>query len=174
MRVQDYLRHGRKFLQDLVFRKSMAYNNDNSKRINNESEANDEKGIRVYLCRMPAASSGSIYSYCRSISLINRRTIMSDRTEQLTVVFEPERKRSAAYADGKYVGECAFTVEGGVWNITHTGVDPAFGGRGIAKMLVLKVIEEARRQQVRINPICSYAKRMMEGKEEYSDVLKTK
>lgn len=97
---------------------------------------------------------------------------MSESAEQVIVVFEPELNRSAACIDGKHVGECEFTVEGGVWSITHTGVDPAYGGRGIAKMLVLKVIEEARKGQVRIDPICSYARRVMEGKEEFSDVLK--
>ena len=96
---------------------------------------------------------------------------MSEKTEQINVVFEPELNRSAAYIDGNHVGECEFCAENNVWSITHTGVDPAYGGRGIAKLLVLKVIEEARRQQVRIIPICSYAKRMMEDKEEYDDVL---
>lgn len=96
---------------------------------------------------------------------------MSEKSEQITVVFEPELNRSAAYIDGKHVGECEFTVEGSVWSITHTGVDSAYGGRGIAKMLVLKVIEEARGRQARINPVCSYAKRVMEGKEEFLDVL---
>ena len=96
---------------------------------------------------------------------------MSETTEQINIVFEPERSRSAAYIDGKEAGECEFTAEGNIWSITHTGVDPAYGGRGIAKMLVLKVIEEARKQQVKIIPVCSYAQRMMEGKGEYSDVL---
>lgn len=96
---------------------------------------------------------------------------MLQGTEQINVVFEPELNRSAAYIDGNHVGECEFTVDGSVWSITHTGVDPAYGGRGIAKMLVLMVIEEARKQQVRIDPVCSYARRMTEGKEEFSDVL---
>ena len=95
---------------------------------------------------------------------------MSERTEQITVTFEPELNRAAAYIDGNHVGECEFTVEDNIRSITHTGVNPAYGGRGIAKMLVLKVIEEARKGQVRIIPVCSYAKRMMEGKEEFSDV----
>ena len=95
---------------------------------------------------------------------------MSERTEQINVVFEPELNRAAAYIDGKHIGECEFTVEDNIWSITHTGVNPAYGGRGIAKMLVLKVIEEARKGQVRIIPVCSYAKRMMEDKEEFSDV----
>ena len=99
---------------------------------------------------------------------------MTERTEQILVAFEPERNRSVACVDGKRVGECEFTVDGSVWSIVHTGVDPACGGRGIAKMLVLKVIEEARRQQVRIIPVCSYAARMMDGKEEFSDVMEKK
>ena len=95
---------------------------------------------------------------------------MSEKAEQITVVFEPEQNRSAACINGKHVGECEYSVEGNIWSITHTGVDPAYGGRGIAKMLVLKVIEEARRQELKINPVCSYAKHLME-KAEYSDVL---
>lgn len=96
---------------------------------------------------------------------------MSGTAKQINVVFEQELNRSVAYIDGKHVGECEFTIDGSVWSITHTGVDQAYSGRGIAKMLVLKVIEEARNRQVRINPICSYAKRVMEGNEEFSDVL---
>lgn len=99
---------------------------------------------------------------------------MSENTEQITVVFEPELNQTAAYIDNKRVGECAFSVAGNIWSITHTDVDHAYGGRGIAKMLVLKVIEEARKLQVRIIPVCSYADRMMTGKEEFSDVLKKK
>jgi predicted GNAT family acetyltransferase len=50
-------------------------------------------------------------------------------------------------------------------------VKQEFGGRGIAKRLVLAVIEEARKQNKKINPICSYAKKMMESSDEYKDVL---
>ena len=40
-----------------------------------------------------------------------------------------------------------------------------------AKMLVLKIIEEARKNQAKIKPLCSYADRMMTGKEEFKDVI---
>ena len=53
----------------------------------------------------------------------------------------------------------------------HTGVRPAYGGQGIARRLVEKVIEEARARQIKILPLCSYASKMMEGKTEYQDVL---
>ena len=46
-----------------------------------------------------------------------------------------------------------------------------FGGRGIAKMLVKEVIEQARKRMIKIVPICSYAQKMMFDNEEYKDVL---
>ena len=89
----------------------------------------------------------------------------------LSVVFEEEACRSAAYRNGEQIGECEFTESGNVWSIVHTGVRPGNEGQGIAKKLVLKVIEEARERDVRIHPVCSYAVKLMTGKDEYKDVL---
>ncbi len=91
--------------------------------------------------------------------------------ETVCIVFEEDACRSAAYVDGKQAGECEFTVDGDVWTITHTGVRSEYGGRGIAKKLVLKVIEAARAKNAKIVPLCSYADKMMSGKEEFGDVL---
>lgn len=91
---------------------------------------------------------------------------------KITVTFEENACRSAAYIDGKPAGECEFEASDGVWTITHTGVRPEYGGRGIAGMLLEKVIEAARAKQVKIVPLCSYAAKKMEGKEEYADVLR--
>ena len=89
----------------------------------------------------------------------------------ITVVFEEKARRSAAYDGDAQVGECEFQESGNVWMISHTGVRPEYGGRGIARELVGKVIEAARERKARIVPVCSYAQRMMEGKAEYADVL---
>lgn len=97
--------------------------------------------------------------------------IQNEPTEQIIIVFEESCSRSAAYVDGKQIGECEFSVSDKVWMITHTGVRPEYGGRGIAKKLVLKVIEAARSKNAKITPLCSYADKLMSGKEEYRDVL---
>lgn len=91
--------------------------------------------------------------------------------DDLNITFDPAACRSEAYIDGAQVGECEYIDDGGVWTITHIGVRPEFGGRGIARMLVEKVIEEARAHQVQLRPLCSYAAKMMLGKEAYKDVL---
>ncbi len=89
----------------------------------------------------------------------------------IAIVFEEDAHRSAAYAGGAQIGECEFSPSGDVWTITHTGVRPSHEGRGIAGKLVRKVIEEARARKRKIRPVCSYAQKMMNGKEEYKDVL---
>ena len=95
----------------------------------------------------------------------------NEAKEQIDIVFEQNSDRSAAYVDGKQVGECEFTVSENVWTIMHTGVRPEYGGRGIAKKLVLSVIEAARVNGYKIVPLCSYADKLMTGKEEFKDVL---
>ena len=91
--------------------------------------------------------------------------------EQINIVFEQDNNRSAAYMDGKQIGECDISVSGNIWTITHTGVRPEYGGRGIAKKLVLCVTEAARANKAKIVPLCSFANKVMSDKEEFKDVL---
>lgn len=97
--------------------------------------------------------------------------IQNEPMEQISIVFEEDCNRSAAYIDEKQIGECEISVSGNTWTITHTGVRAEYGGRGIAKNLVLKVIEAARTKDAKIIPLCSYADKLMSGKEEFKDVL---
>jgi len=88
------------------------------------------------------------------------------------IVFDADNRQALAYDGDKPVGECQYNVDRtGKWVIVHTGVRPEYNGRGIAKRLVEKIIEAAREKQTKIIPVCSYAQRMMSGKEEYIDVL---
>ena len=81
----------------------------------------------------------------------------------IRIEFEEARQQVAAYDGEKQIGECQFIVDSTTqWTITHTGVRPEYGGRGIARQLVECVIAEAQARNVRIVPVCSYAKRVME------------
>lgn len=105
-----------------------------------------------------------------------RKYIMTKKEEivqdPIRIVFETENRQAIAYDGDKSIGECEYTVDRtGKWVIVHTGVRPEYNGRGIAKRLLEKVIEAARERGVKIIPVCSYAQRMMSGKDEYKDVL---
>lgn len=89
----------------------------------------------------------------------------------MQILFEREHCCSAAYDGDKRIGVAEFDTRDGRWVITHTEVDPAYGGQGIARRLIEEIIAEARRTGKKIVPVCSYAEKMMTGKEEYRNVL---
>ena len=89
----------------------------------------------------------------------------------MNIVWEAETRRSAAYDGEKRIGVAEIEEEGGRWVITHTEVDPAYGGQGIARHLIEEVIAAARRDGAKIVPLCSYAAKMMRRTDECADVL---
>lgn len=87
------------------------------------------------------------------------------------IVFESDNKRAAAYDEGQFVGESTFSASQNLWIIDHTLVEEEYGGQEIATRLVEKIVQEARAQGIKIIPLCPFAKREFDHKEEYRDVL---
>lgn len=54
--------------------------------------------------------------------------------------------------------------------IDHTGVPPAFEGRGIAARLVNAAIADAREQGFKIRPVCSYVVAQFRRHPEWADL----
>ena len=96
---------------------------------------------------------------------------MENTQEQIIIKYSARESRSVALFNDDIIGYCQYKEENNVWSITHTVVKQEFGGRGIAKRLVHAVIDAARKNNKKINPICSYAKKMMKSSDEYKDVL---
>ncbi len=63
--------------------------------------------------------------------------------------------------------------EGGIISIDSTFVSPALKGQGIGRRLIEKVAEYARKKNMKIVPVCSYAKKVMSEEERYADILIT-
>ena len=55
-----------------------------------------------------------------------------------------------------------YRLRGDVLEITHTGVPPALGGRGIAGALVQALLDHARDHGLKVRPLCSYARAYMQ------------
>lgn len=56
--------------------------------------------------------------------------------------------------------------------IDHTFVDPSLRGQGVAGKLMEKVVEMARKEDLKCVPVCSYAVVAFKRHQEYQDVLK--
>tara|TARA_R110002020_G_scaffold81120_2_gene201813 strand:- start:6969 stop:7250 length:282 start_codon:yes stop_codon:yes gene_type:complete len=89
-------------------------------------------------------------------------------------VIEHETKGMAvAKDDGKGVGSMTFSIAGPeLIIIDHTDVDPAYGGKGVGKRMLYKIVEMARQKNIKIIPLCPFAASVFRKVEEIKDVLK--
>ncbi len=84
----------------------------------------------------------------------------------VNIKFEPDRNRAAAYDGDNPIGECVFTHADTTWTITHTEVDSAYGGQGIAGRLVDAVVAQAREHGMELAATCSYARHRLARKSQ--------
>ncbi|CZQ89866.1 acyl-coa n-acyltransferase [Trichococcus palustris] len=88
-----------------------------------------------------------------------------------------EKERSRFYKkdeNGVLIAEIDYTLDDeGYICITSTFVDDDYRGQGIAGQLVDAVVEMAREENRKIDPLCPYAKSVFKkNPERYSDVKK--
>jgi uncharacterized protein len=55
--------------------------------------------------------------------------------------------------------------------IDHTEVNPDFNGQGVGKKMVLAAIDFARKENLKIIPLCPFAKSVFDKNPELRDVL---
>lgn len=92
-------------------------------------------------------------------------------SNEITIKFEMENNASRAYDGDNQIGECHFTLIEGRWVISRTDVDLGYEGQGIGKRLINTVVENARRENIKIFPMCPYAKKVLLENPEYHDVI---
>jgi len=77
-----------------------------------------------------------------------------------------------AVEDGAKIGEMTYSKAGlDKIIIDHTEVDENQKGKGIGKILLSKVVEFAREQNIKIVPLCPFAKTMFDKDIDIRDVL---
>ena len=55
--------------------------------------------------------------------------------------------------------------------IDHTEVNPGNNGKGYGKMMITKAVEFARENNIKIIPLCPFAKSVFDKTPEFKDVL---
>jgi len=77
-----------------------------------------------------------------------------------------------AIEDGKEAGKMTYTWAGdSKFIIDHTEVNEGFNGKGVGKKLVMKAVEYARNSNLKIIPLCPFAKSVFDKTEDIRDVL---
>jgi predicted GNAT family acetyltransferase len=83
---------------------------------------------------------------------------------------DAEGQRFFTTLDG-HEAEVSYELEDGLMLVTHTGVPKAIGGRGVAGELNRAAFEHARREHLRVRPLCAYAAAWVKRNEEYADLV---
>ena len=79
-----------------------------------------------------------------------------------------------AHAEGKQAGEMTYTWAGeAMFIIYHTDVDEAFKGQGVGRRLLDAAVAFAREKNIKILPLCPYAKSVFDKDSSIHDVLRT-
>ena len=74
--------------------------------------------------------------------------------------------------DGKQEGKMTFVFAGNdKIIIDHTEVNEGNNGKGFGKKMVAKAVEYAREKNIKIIPICPFAKKVFDKTPEFRDVL---
>lgn len=98
---------------------------------------------------------------------------LSIKEDSLKIVREDDgiKGRFAIYDAGEYAGEMTFTWAGNTkFIIDHTEVEEKFEGKGFGKKLLQKAVDFARKQEVKILPLCPFAKAQFDKDESIKDV----
>ncbi len=79
--------------------------------------------------------------------------------------------RFVIYDNDVFAGEMTYVWAGtSKFIIDHTGIEGNFSGRGLGRQLVMKAVEYARNNEVKILPLCPFAKKVFDKEEGIQDV----
>ena len=83
-----------------------------------------------------------------------------------------KKGRFVILENDKFAGEMTFSWAGkDKIIIDHTGVLKEHGGKGLGKKLVMEAVTFARQNEIKILPLCPFAKRVLIEGQEFKDIL---
>jgi uncharacterized protein len=86
------------------------------------------------------------------------------------VIIMAEDGRYTIAVSGQTVGLADFADRGNQRVFNHTEIDPAFGGRGLATLLLEEALQATRADGKRIVPVCSMMVTVLKKHPEYDEI----
>jgi predicted GNAT family acetyltransferase len=83
----------------------------------------------------------------------------------------PDRSRFEITVDGKLAGFAEYRSRPGRIVFTHTEVDDAYQGQGLASRLIRAALDRARRGTLVVTPLCPYVAAFIRRHPDYLDLV---
>jgi predicted GNAT family acetyltransferase len=82
-----------------------------------------------------------------------------------------DEQRYEATVDGEPAGFAFYRTLPGVIAFTHTEVDGAFEGQGVASTLISEALDDARRRELAVLPFCHFVNSFIDRHRDYVDLV---
>jgi predicted GNAT family acetyltransferase len=82
-------------------------------------------------------------------------------SEPAAVRDNPSKQRYDIHDGGQLAGFAEYRLDGSRITFTHTQTEPAFNGRGLARQLVTYALDDARRRELTVRPLCPYVRKVI-------------
>lgn len=82
----------------------------------------------------------------------------------------PEQQRYEIVRDGVVLGYAAYQKTDRLVVFTHTEIDPSLEGQGVGGQLVRAALDDVRRQDLAVLPICPFVHAWMVRHPDYADL----
>ena len=94
-------------------------------------------------------------------------------TRRLRVKDNSEQARFEAFVGSERAGFTTYHAQPGLITLLHTEIDPAFEGQGIGSRFVAEILDDARRRDLHVLPICPFVRAFLQKNPEYADLIWT-
>ena len=89
---------------------------------------------------------------------------------------QDEHGRKGAFfidEDGEWIAELTYFKDNGTMTIDHTEIAEKLRGEGVGQDMVRAAVDYARRNGLKVEPTCPYARKIIESTPELQDVLQS-
>ncbi|MFT5821455.1 MAG: putative GNAT family acetyltransferase [Crocinitomix sp.] len=93
----------------------------------------------------------------------------------MVIKLKQENTKGAAFIEDndKVLAEMTYSIASpNLIIIDHTEVDSSLKGKGIGKKLLMELVDKARKENIKIIPLCPFAKSVFDKDANLRDVLK--
>jgi predicted GNAT family acetyltransferase len=121
------------------------------------------------------------FEICRKACFKRNRKITKSQNQKIDLLFlfnmviqhKQLQGKGMFYVgqDGAILAEMVYTMAPNKMIIEHTEVDESLEGKGVGKQLVHTAVEYARTHNIKIVPLCPFAKSVLDKMTEWQDVL---
>ena len=94
-------------------------------------------------------------------------------TPDLRIENNTEEARYEAFAGSEQAGFTTYHAQPGLITLLHTEIDPAFEGQGIGSRFVAEILDDARRRELHVLPICPFVRAFLQKNPDYADLIWT-